>query len=200
MEFIEMALPKMKYERVVVVLHNLDGPGLLDVKTQGNLARLFATERLSLVASIDNVRFPTLLTPDAITSFNFLWIPAHTYDVFDNEVNPTETLLQNKGEKGMDSLKFIFKSLNQNQKEVLKVMAEYHLRNPEERGLTMSDLLHKSIGNMIVSNETQLKEILLELVDHKVIVERRGEGAVTYLGLNLSKQNLAALAKGEMEE
>lgn len=45
--------------------------------------------------------------------------------------------------------------------------------NGETSGVTLKDLLELCIDEMILSSDQQLKENLLEILDHKVFVEKK---------------------------
>lgn len=57
----------------------------------------------------------------------------------------------------------------------MKILANWILQNQEKKGILFSSFLKLCIDEACLSSDTQLKENLVELVDHKVIVEKKEE-------------------------
>ena len=72
----------------------------------------------------------------------------------------------------------IWQSLNRNQKKILKIITKNELNNmskEEPTNYTVTELLDVCIEEVILASEVQLRENLLELLDHKVIMEKLEE-------------------------
>jgi hypothetical protein len=81
--------------------------------------------------------------------------------------------MKTKHENEYKSLCYIYKSLTQNQKDILKLLAAWQLENINKHGISQVDLLELCIDEMILRNDEQLRENLFELLDHKVIKEKK---------------------------
>jgi hypothetical protein len=104
-----------------------------------------------------------------------------------------------KSEKEIKSLTFIFRSFTSNQNEIIKLVANSQLKATSE-GIPFKDLYEKCVEEMIISSESQLKENLLLVLDHKVLEQRRSPltGKVVYI-IPYSRAIIEKIASGCFE-
>ena len=62
--------------------------------------------------------------------------------------------------------------MTQNQRNIIKIIAQYQIEQAEEKGMKIKDLLNECVENMLCNNQKGLKEYLAEAKDHKVVLER----------------------------
>jgi hypothetical protein len=77
-----------------------------------------------------------------------------------------------------DSLKYIWRSLTKNQKDILKIIAKQEiaiLDGKATRRFNLHELLEKCRDNMVLNNEVQLRDNLIEIIDHRVVMEVSGK-------------------------
>ena len=73
-----------------------------------------------------------------------------------------------------DSLKYIWKSLTDNQKDILKIIARQELvvlDDKASRRFSLPELLEKCRDGTVLSQESQLRDNLIEIIDHRVVTE-----------------------------
>ena len=63
--------------------------------------------------------------------------------------------------------------MTKNQIDIIKVIAKRMLKKPEDKGISMADLMSKCVDKMLAHSQHQLKGYLAEAKDHKVVVERQ---------------------------
>lgn len=69
------------------------------------------------------------------------------------------------------------------QRTVIQLMVTYLLEFPNNKGITIKMLLELAMEAMVAQSQKQLKELLAESRDHKVVDERIEDG-ITYLYFN----------------
>ena len=67
------------------------------------------------------------------------------------------------------------------QKSVIKLIAKYQLSAPEEKGIKIKELLNLCVEEMLCTCQKEIRDLVAEAKDHKVIQERNDErGFVLY--------------------
>lgn len=69
-----------------------------------------------MIAAIDNYHYQTLLSPQMIENFNFKIFHIDSFGLYHKEFIYIEDNTQSQKQKSLEGLKYIFKSLTQNQK------------------------------------------------------------------------------------
>ena len=71
--------------------------------------------------------------------------------------------------------------MTENQRNIIKIIAQYQIEHAEEKGIKIKDLLNECVENMLCNNQKGLKEYLAEARDHKVVLERTDDSGYTYM-------------------
>lgn len=181
--------------RVCFLVHNLE---CLSVPHQAALATLAATPGFYVVASVDSIWAPLLLSPHTLKNFNFSREEAHTFKSYDVEVTARYPGgfedSTGKGQAPKACLGVVLKTLSPVHTELVQIIAEQQLANGGLSGISVSQLLEKTADHMIASTSTRLRVLLNELKDHKVVVESKGAGDTVLLTLTCSAKVLQRLA------
>jgi hypothetical protein len=61
-------------------------------------------------------------------------------------------LFTNKAENEELGLSYVFKSLTDTQKDIIKLVAKAHLDNPDDKGIKMKDLFAICVDEMLLHN------------------------------------------------
>ncbi len=73
---------------------------------------------------------------------------------------------------------------------MLKILAQYQLDNPKEPGLTREKLYEQANDKMLISSQKQLKDCLVEFIDHKVILEKEESDGKTHIVVQFPRDTL----------
>lgn len=194
-------------QKILVVLNSIDGPSFLGRSTQNYLSKIFNdSSNINLLATCDNLYFYyywSLLVKD---SYSFYFIKYNTFEDYTIEISDKFSVTGEKSIKSGIGFIEIFKSLTENQRNIIKVIAEYQIKNPNSnnnscdyKGLTFKALGDILINKRILPNTLQLKLLLHEPIDHNLILERMSkDGKYTYK-LNLNSDILNGIISGEYD-
>lgn len=93
---------------------------------------------------------------------------------------------------------YVFKSLTDTQKDIIKLVAKAHLDNPDDKGIKMKDLFAICVDEMLLHNQKALKEYLLEAKDHKIIHEKTDENGFLVLYMKYPNHLLEKIVGDEL--
>ncbi|EAS04912.2 origin recognition complex subunit 2 (macronuclear) [Tetrahymena thermophila SB210] len=201
---------------ILILFHNIDSKQFIEQDSVKILSAVLNLPYIKAVCSIDHVKYPIILTSKVLESFNFSFIEVHTHQCYLHEFKVSQNTFNLKKEKEGESLKYIFRSLTKVQKEIIQFVAKYIQdkldQNPGTAiqingltedgqiiGLTLKELLEMLIDEMILNSEQQLKENLLEILDHKVIISIENQQK-TYYTMNFSRQILEKIVNNKLED
>jgi len=71
--------------------------------------------------------------------------------------------------------------MTKNQIEIIKLIAQYQIQNPDEKGVKIKVLLNLCVENMLCTNQKGLKDYLSESKSHKIVIEKLDENGYTWL-------------------
>ncbi|CAJ1384281.1 unnamed protein product [Effrenium voratum] len=185
---------------LVLVVHNVEE---LAPAHQAALSALARDPNVRLVASVDHLWAPLLWSNDMLKDFNFCREEVHTGESYDLELrgkfpdmpswcDPFTVEVASKVSIGL-----VLKSLTNNHRELVEVMAKNQLEGRKE-GISMPDLLAVAEDRMIASNLTKIRRLLNELTDHDIVVQRQGQDGTTVYVLPVKQALLRRLAQGEV--
>ena len=186
---------------LVLVVHNLEA---LPPQHQSALSVLVASCSVWLVASVDHLWTQLSWSSDMLKDFNFCREEVHTMESYEMELkgrypenlpNWTDPFTVEVSSKV--SMGLVLKSLTNNHRELVEVMAKNQLEGRKE-GISMPDLLVVAEDRMIANNLTKLRRLLNELTDHDIVVQRQGHDGTTVYFLVAKEPLLRRLAEGEM--
>ena len=155
--------------RFIIILNNIDGPNFQNRAEQNYLSYLSKND-INIIATCDNVNIVNLWTQEIKTRFNFYYLKFNTMIPYSIEINNTNSLTSEKSIKNGFGLTEIFESFSQNQKELLKELANLQLKGDFEH-MTPKGLVDYFIdeGLGICNNQSKLNELILEAKDHDIV-------------------------------
>lgn len=183
--------------RVVIVLHNIDGESLRDMRTQNYLARLISAKQIWFVTSADNINTPFLWDVDRTSLYNFIWHDTTTFESYANETSFDDplTLGTTRNAAKSKGLKFILSSVTSNARELYKALIHLQLEKLDRMNLPSSGDGEPVPGNLnsatplqtlydtasaqfSVSNEVNFRTMLTEFIDHKMLTLTKDQAGV----------------------
>ncbi|KAL2634634.1 hypothetical protein R1flu_006113 [Riccia fluitans] len=188
---------KPESERVYILVHNIDGPGVRDIDIQRTLALIAACPCVRMVASVDNVNAPLLWDKQmANAQFNWWWHHTPTYDQYSVESTHLPLLLTSAGSlETIKSSSLVLKSLTPNAQSVFKTLAEFQLAHPDDLGLPLHQLYTSCRDQFLVSSELTLRAHLTEFKDHELVRWRRGNDGQDCLFIPITVDALSKLLR-----
>jgi hypothetical protein len=162
-------LPKSM--RVFFLIDSIDA---LPMKgNQEFFAKLSEIPNVHICASIDHCRSGLLWSPSQLRRFKWLWVEASTYHAYTAEVKDMvpvwDDVIEGKSEAASRSLALVLSSLTRSHSELFRLVAKLQLEE-STRQVRGSDLLKQCKKNMIATNQHKMKQLLLELTDHRLVL------------------------------
>jgi len=81
--------------------------------------------------------------------FGFIGVELNTYEDFDFEFEYQSPLFSFKNDNQEVGLTFVLKSMTKNQREIIRQIANHQLQNPQDKGISLKDLLELCVENML---------------------------------------------------
>ena len=193
------------YDKLYLVIHNIDGNNLRNERTQTALSILAHAPNIHLVASVDNINAPLLWDSIKASRFNWVWHDATTYDDYIVETSFENTLLVRTSEMGgARGAQYVLRSLTSNARGVFKVLAESqlvememanfdHARGNDSVGLTYSRYYDKCREGFFVSTDVAFRSQLTEFHDHHIINSKKLLDGTEVFFIPLDKMTLSGL-------
>jgi len=183
------------------VVHSLD---MISPAHQTALAQLAATPDIHLVASTDSIWAPQVWGPRCVKNFNFCWEQVHTRQAYEAEAAgryagglPRWALPSSGRRQGNNaSMGLVLHSLTPSHRELVQVMASNQHEGGGRMGITVHKLLSLANDRMIANTMTKLRNLLNELKDHNVIMQKPGADGCTLFYLPVDARTLQCLAEG----
>lgn len=186
--------------RILIVVNNIDAPSFCNYFSQKVFSQLFLENprRINLLATCDNLYLNYFWNQTIKDNYSFYFLRFNTYENYDMEISDKNSLTGEKNIKAGMGLVQILKSLTQNQRDMIKIIAKEQLAgNGNQLGL--KNLTNLLINEMIASTQNQVLEYLIEPKDHHLIVERKISTGTVYK-LNLSEEILQKFMSGEYDK
>ncbi|EDW16888.1 origin recognition complex subunit 2 [Drosophila mojavensis] len=176
-DMIEEEFALIPETHLFLIIHNLDGAMLRNVKAQDILSRLARVPNIHLLASIDHINTPLLWDQNKLSNFNFSWWDCTTMLPYTDETAFENSLLvQNSGELALSSLRSVFSSLTTNSRGIYMLIVKYQLKNKGNanyQGMPFKDLYWSCREAFLVSSDLALRAQLTEFLDHKLVKSKR---------------------------
>ena len=183
-------------KRLYVVLHNIDGAQLRSPEAQAVLGELASMPRVHLIASVDHVNAPLLWSKREAARFNWVWRQATTFAPYAVETSFAAQLLASRGEeRHVRGAANVLKSLTSNARDIFRVLAEYQLVNPEEKGMGFHAFYTECRSQFLATSEVTLRSHLTEFVDHELTRTRKGADGEDVVHAPFESDVLAQLLK-----
>ncbi|KAF6001107.1 Origin recognition complex subunit 2 [Cyanidiococcus yangmingshanensis] len=193
-------------QRLFLIMHNIDGPGLATAEAQATLATLAALPRVHLIASLDQMDV-TLLWPISSCYERFRWIWQHCPTYLPHTVEMSgaaECASSPSDEQVVRGATMLLSGLTPNAQRIFRILAELQLhqladlardatRSAGSRtkpGVPFVDFYRQCRERFLVSNPNALRSILRELADHNLLgASARGRRSVVP-GLESGRDNV----------
>lgn len=169
--------------KLVVLVHNLDGPMVRKAPFQNMLSSLARVRQIALVASTDHVYAPLLWDHVRAQNFNFIFHDITNYQGYAVESSFSDIMQLGKssGTTGAEGARYVLESLTSNSKRMYKLLIETQLANMESQGkdsankrgshafgIEFKQFYHLCAAEFIASNEVSLRSMLSEFIEHKM--------------------------------
>ncbi|XP_064551250.1 origin recognition complex subunit 2 [Drosophila montana] len=176
-DMIEEEFALIPETHLYLIVHNLDGAMLRNVKSQAILSRLARVPNIHLLASIDHINTPLLWDQNKLSNYNFSWWDCTTMLPYTDETAFENSLLvTNSGELALSSLRSVFSSLTTNSRGIYMLIVKFQLKNKGNanyQGMPFKDLYWSCREAFLVSSDLALRAQLTEFLDHKLVKSKR---------------------------
>ncbi|XP_058175751.1 origin recognition complex subunit 2 [Anopheles ziemanni] len=176
---IERELSFTPKQHIFLLVHNLDGAGLRNIRTQNVLCHLASIPNIHLLATIDSINAPMMWDTTQLNNFNFYWQDVSTLAPYHVETSFEQSLLvYNAGAPALSSMHSVFSSLTSNGRGVYLAIVRHQLANggptnPNYNGMLFKDLYWICREAFLVSSDQALRTQLVEFIDHKMLRGKR---------------------------
>ncbi|KAI8146798.1 origin recognition complex subunit 2-domain-containing protein [Fennellomyces sp. T-0311] len=200
------------YDRLYLIVHNIDGNTLRNERAQMALSILADSPNIHLIATVDHINAGLLWDNVKTSRFNWLWHDATTFDDYLVETSFENSLLMRSGELGgARGIQYVLRSLTSNGRGVFRVLAEHQLMEMEIEG-NETGKGNESVGlpyhryydacreSFLVSSDTTLRSLLTEFIDHKIIHSRRSSDGTEIFFIPLDKSSLCNILEEVSEQ
>lgn len=195
--------------RVILLIHNLDGQGLRSDRQQAVLSRLAEFPELAIVASLDHIQAPVLFDAGALSQFNFLWHDVTTFDLYTAETSFDDPLSlgRNRSAVGSRGVKFVLSSLTANSRSLFQILVSHQLEvmtdelsasdtsriGAPQFGMEFKQLYRKCVEEFIVSNEVNCRTMLTEFLEHKMAISSKDQTGAEIVYIPFTRDHLATI-------
>ncbi|CCD22897.1 origin recognition complex subunit 2 NDAI_0A07430 [Naumovozyma dairenensis CBS 421] len=217
-EFYKTQPPDIK---LIIVVHNLDGPVLRKAAFQTMLSSLAMIRQIAIVASVDHIYAPLLWDNTRAQNYNFIF-----HDVTDYRANEIESSfydVMNLGRKeastGVEGVKYVLQSLTLNSKKMYKLLLEKMIDNMEteaknnkqikvrgmrrgclEVAIEFKEFVTSCTERFIASNEISLRSMLVEYVEHKMALLQKDKNGSEYLWVPFNYSEMKKLLQNVLSD
>ena len=167
---------------IFLMVDSIDSATINDPGSQLLLSSIASQPRVHLIASLDNAYLLYRWSLDANIKFNFLYFQCATMAPYTTELSFTDGLKvfdYSSTHSQLRGIEYVLKSLTNTQKNILKELAYVQIK--DSGGITFKEFLNKCIEETLVTNAKQLKDYLVEAIDHQIVaykVGQRGENVI----------------------
>lgn len=153
---------------IYILFLDIDGKNFRELSTHTTLSLLLSYPNIRLVATLSNSSFQVLLTKEVMIRYNFCFQAVNTYEAQELEMMADELSWFNQKEsKGTNAIKSIYTALTENQKAILRLLAE-HLCKSTTGQISFNDFFELTIDEMLTTSAQDLQEHLKEAIIHGV--------------------------------
>ncbi|GAU94327.1 hypothetical protein RvY_06119 [Ramazzottius varieornatus] len=161
-----------------ILVHNIDGANLRNVKSQELFSRLAALRFVHLIVSMDNPNLPLLWSQEVISRFKWVYYDTPTLAHYEEFAIPDLTFKKTKTNPlSLASLRTVFQSLTSNARKIYEEVAlyqstpeeEHHEGPPRKKGIPYKQLYRKCVSRLLISSDGMLRKQLVEFYDHDLL-------------------------------
>ncbi|EHN03728.1 Orc2p [Saccharomyces cerevisiae x Saccharomyces kudriavzevii VIN7] len=169
--------------KLILVVHNLDGPSIRKNTFQTMLSYLSVIRQIAIVASTDHIYAPLLWDNMKAQNYNFVFHDISNYEPSTIESTFQDVMKMGKSDtsSGAEGAKYVLQSLTVNSKKMYKLLIETQMQNmgnlsattgpkrgTQRTGVELKLFNHLCAADFIASNEIALRSMLREFIEHKM--------------------------------
>ena len=168
-----------RYNKIFILINNIDGANLRNEKSQQVLAELSEIDHVHVIATIDHINAPLLWDEQKTKMFNWLWFDCTTFDSYSDETSiETSLMVKQTGAIALSSMTHVLRSLTPNARGIFKLLATFQQESgPDFQGITFQDFYMKCREKFLVNSDATLRTQLTEFKDHMLIKTRHVDGS-----------------------
>lgn len=185
--------------KLILVIHNIDGPSVRKDPFQTMLSSLATIKQIAIVASADHIYAPILWDDKKAQNYNFIFHNVSNYEPYSIESSFYDVMKIGKSETltGAEGAKYVLESLTINSKKLFKLLVETQLskleseysgdkirstkRSSPNSGLEFQHLAQLCAQEFIASNDISLRSMLREFVEHNMINISKNNAGIEYV-------------------
>ncbi|KAK9468543.1 origin recognition complex, subunit 2 [Lipomyces arxii] len=186
--------------KLVLVIHSIDGESLRTDRAQSALSTLASHSDVHIVATVDYINAPMLWDSAKLSSFNFLWHNATTFESYTAELSFFDPLTIGGGSRrshtlngvsatgqGSAGMRYVLESLTSNARGLYRVLISNQLQaiedvqqdgsakyDPAKFGVEFKTLYQLCSEEFIVTNELNFRTMLTEFYEHEMLISTKG--------------------------
>lgn len=127
----------------------MDAGILKNPEYQSYLSELSEIKYITLIISVDHIKAGMLWSEQMLDRFGFIGVEINTYEDFEYELEYQSPLFSFKNDNQEVGLTFVLKSMTRNQREIIKLIAQHQLNHPQDKGISLKDLLELCVEHML---------------------------------------------------
>jgi origin recognition complex subunit 2 len=127
----------------------MDAGILKNPEYQSYLSELSEIKYITLIISVDHIKAGMLWSEQMLDRFGFIGVEINTYEDFEYELEYQSPLFSFKNDNQEVGLAFVLKSMTRNQREIIKLIAQHQLNHPQDKGISLKDLLELCVEHML---------------------------------------------------
>lgn len=169
--------------KLILVVHNLDGPSIRKNTFQTMLSFLSVIRQIAIVASTDHIYAPLLWDNMKAQNYNFVFHDISNFEPSTVESTFQDVMKMGKSDtsSGAEGAKYVLQSLTVNSKKMYKLLIETQMQNmgnlsantgpkrgTQRTGVELKLFNHLCAADFIASNEIALRSMLREFIEHKM--------------------------------
>ncbi|QLL32175.1 hypothetical protein HG536_0C03430 [Torulaspora globosa] len=205
--------------KVVIIVHNLDGPSLRKDSFQTMLCYLALIRQVAIVGSTDHIYAPILWDNFKAQNYNFVFHDITNYEPFTVESSFRDVMRMGKNDSasGAEGARYVLESLTINSKKMYKLLVETQINNMEKSsntkgkvaptkrgiptvGIEFKQFLHLCAAEFIASNELSLRSMLTEFVEHKMASISKNPAGTEHVWVPYNYSEMTKLLAGALKE
>lgn len=199
--------------KLILVVHNLDGPSVRKEQFQTMLSSLAIIRQIAIIASSDHIYAPMLWDSKKAQNYNFIFHDVSNYEPYVVESSFQDVMKMGKSDtrSGIEGVKYVLESLTTNSKKLFKLLVENQITKMESGdvngksegtsakksrpvfGLEFKALSTRCANEFIASNDISLRTMLKEFIDHKMISATKNSGGSELLWVPYNYSELQKL-------
>ncbi|SCU91735.1 LAFA_0F05490g1_1 [Lachancea sp. 'fantastica'] len=201
--------------KLIVLVHNLDGPMVRKDPFQNMLSLLARVRQIALIASTDHIYAPLLWDHVRAQNFNFVFHDITNYESYAVESSFGDVLKLGKsqGTTGAEGARYVLQSLTTNSKRMYKLLIETQLsamegsqskisankKGTHTYGIEFKQFYHMCAAEFIASNEVSLRSMLGEFIEHRMAALTKNRSGAETLYVPYAYSEMKALLRDVLD-